>query len=173
MTVDGLQHGSVAHALQRVGDRSNGNRAVESLAERSEQALDHGMIEQRSRGVVNEHHERLLGHLGESCRDRLGSRGASGDAGDDLRRRELLGEQDRRLLPARRRGDDDRVDELAAIEAVEALGKQRPSAESGERLRTIDTEPLAGAGGGDQRPDSSRLRRKCLGAPHTVDAVRR
>ena len=56
-----------------------------------------------------------------------------------------------------RRGDDDRVDELAAIEAVEALGQQRPSAESGERLRTIDAEPLAGAGGRDQRPDTPAL----------------
>ena len=135
----------------------NGNGAVESLAQRSEQALDHGMIEQRSRRVVNEHHERLLGHLGESGRNRFGSGGAAGDTGDDLRRRELFGEQDRRLLPARRRSDDDRVDELAAIEAVEALGKKRPSAESGERLRTIDAEPLAGAGGRDQRPDSPAL----------------
>jgi len=84
----------------------------------------------------------------------LGSGGASGDTGDDLRRRELFGEQDRRLLPPRRCGDDDRVDELATIEAVEALGKKRPPAESGERLRTIDPEPLAGAGGGDQRPDT-------------------
>jgi len=132
----------------------NGNRAVESLDQRSKQALDHGLIEQRSRGIVNEHHERLFGHLGESCSDRFGSGGASGDTGDDLRRRELFGEQDRRLLPAGRRGDDDRVDELAAIEAVEALGKERTATESGERLRTIDTEPPAGAGGRDQRPDT-------------------
>jgi len=155
MTVDGLQHSSIAHALQGVCDGSNGNSAVESLAQWSEHALDHGMIEQGSRRVMNEHHERLLGHLGESGGDRFGSSGASGDTGDDLQRRELFGEQDRRLLPARRRGDDDRVDKLATIEAVEALGKKRPSAESGERLRTIDTEPLTGAGGRDQRPDTS------------------
>jgi hypothetical protein len=106
---------------------------------------------------VNEHHERLLGHLGESRRDRLGPCGTSGDTPDDLRRRQLLGEEDRGLLPARRRGDDDRIDELAAIEAVDALGQQRPSAENGERLRTIDAEPLAGAGGRDQRPDISAV----------------
>ena len=112
------------------------------------------MVDQRARRVVNEHHERLLGHLGERGRDRLRPRGASGDTRDDLRRRELLGEEDRGLLPARRRGDDDRVDELAAIEPVDALGEQRPPAERGERLRTIDPEPLAGAGGRDQRPDT-------------------
>ena len=140
--------------FQRVGNRQHRNRALESLAQRSQQTLYHGMIEQRSRGVVNEHHERLLGHLGESSRDRFGSGGAPGDAGDDLRRGELFGKQDRRLLPARRRGDDDRVDELAAIETADALGQQRAPAESGERLRTIDAEPLARAGGRDQRPDT-------------------
>jgi hypothetical protein len=41
------------------------------------------------------------------------------------------------------------------IQAVDALGEERTAAQRRERLRTIDSQPLAGAGGGDQRPDTS------------------
>ena len=137
----------------------NGHDAVVALAEWREQPLDDGVVHERSRRVVDEHDERLLGNLRERGRHRFRPRGASGDAGDDLRRRELLGEQDRGLLPPRRGGHDDRVDQLAAVQSVEALGEQRAPAEARERLRTIDTEPLAGAGSGDQAPRWPRRRR--------------
>ena len=68
---------------------------------------------------------------------------------------ELLGEEDRGLLPVGRSRDDDRVDELTAIQAVEAFGQERAAAQCGERLRTIDSEPRAGTGGRDQCPDTS------------------
>jgi hypothetical protein len=41
------------------------------------------------------------------------------------------------------------------VEPVDALGEQRALAEDGECLRTIDSEPVAGAGSDDQRPDTS------------------
>jgi hypothetical protein len=41
------------------------------------------------------------------------------------------------------------------VEPVDALREQRALAKDGEGLRTIDSEPLAGAGSGDQRPDTS------------------
>jgi hypothetical protein len=104
---------------------------------------------------VDDDDERLLRHLRESCGDRRGARLTTRDAGDDLRRHELLREQDRRLLPPGRGSDDDRVDQRAVVEPLDALGQQRTLAEDGERLRTIDSEPLAGAGSGDQRPDTS------------------
>jgi hypothetical protein len=104
---------------------------------------------------VDEHDERFVGNLRERGSHRLGPGRATRDAGDDLRGGQLFGEEDRRFLPARWRGDDDRVDQLAAVETVEALGQERTTAEGGECLRTIDPEPLAEAGGGDQRPGIS------------------
>ena len=66
---------------------------------------------------------------------------------------ELLGEQDRRLLPARRRDDDDRVDPVRVVEAAQRLGEERILAELRERLRLVQAEPLAAPGGDEDRPD--------------------
>ena len=61
-------------------------------------------------------------------------------------------EEDGGLFPATGGRDDDRVDPWTAVEPVDALGEQRPSAERRERLRPIETEALAGAAGDDERP---------------------
>ena len=116
-----------------------------AFSERAQNALDDRVVHEGPRGIVHEYDEGLLGDVGQRSTHRLGSRRATGDARHDLRRRELLGEKDRRLLPAGRSGDDDCVDPGRAVEPVEALGEQRPPTENGERLRTIDAEPLAGA----------------------------
>jgi hypothetical protein len=104
---------------------------------------------------MDEHDQRVLGTLSERGRHRLGARRAAGHARDDLGRGELLGEQDRGLLPPRRSRDDDRVDQLAVLQPVDALREKRATAERGKRLRTIDPQPLTGAGCGDQGKDIS------------------
>jgi hypothetical protein len=138
-----------------VRDGQRGNRAVEPLAEWSENTLDDRVVDERPCGIVNEDDEGILGHIGQCSTHRLGSRRAAGDARDDLRRGELLGEKDRRLLPTGSSSDDDRVDPRRAVEAVEALGEERPPAEAGESLRAIDVEPRAGARSEEERPDIS------------------
>ena len=71
-----------------------------------------------------------------------------GHAGDHLRRRELLGEQDRGLLPARGRSDDDRVDPARSGRAGRgsrrAGGARRaPRTPSGDRYRAARRTPAA------------------------------
>jgi hypothetical protein len=122
---------------------------------------------------VDEHYERLLGHLCQCGRHRVRSRGAAGHAGDDLRRGQLLREEDRGLLPTGRRSDDDRVDQRTALEPIDALGEEWAPTESGERLGSVDPEPLARAGGGDQRPDISAGGGNVSKPPLTVSALRR
>jgi hypothetical protein len=104
---------------------------------------------------VHEDDEGLFGDVGERLPHGLGPSRAARDAGHDLRRRELLRKEDRRLLPTGRRGYDDAVDPGRAVEPVEALGEERPSPEDGKCLRTIDAEPLTGTGSDDERPDIS------------------
>ncbi len=158
VAVDGLHDDAVANALERVGDRERRDRAVEALAERRRAARSTTASSTSGRAASwTSTTSASSGTSASAARDRLRARRASRDAGDDLRGRELLGEEDRRLLPARRRRDDDRVDELAPVEPVEALREQRPPAEGGERLRTVDPEPLARAGGGDERPGGPDL----------------
>ena len=51
--------------LTRVRDGKHGHGSVEALAERRQEPLDHLVADERTRGVVHEDDERLLGHLGE------------------------------------------------------------------------------------------------------------
>jgi hypothetical protein len=118
LTRDRFHDRTVANAFQRVRDRKHRHGAVEAFAQWAEQALDKRVVDERTRGVMYEHDERLVGHLGKRGGHGLRARAATGHAGDDLGGRELLGEKDRRLLPTGRRCDDDRVDEIAAIEPV-------------------------------------------------------
>ena len=66
---------------------------------------------------------------------------------------ELLGEQDRRLLPARRGDDHDPVDPVRLVEAAQRLGEERILAELRERLGLFQAEPLTAPGGDEDRPD--------------------
>src|SRR5213078_2065043 len=77
-----------------------------------------------------------------------------GDAGGDLGAAELLGDEDRRLLPARRGRDHDRVDPIGGLEALEALGQERPATQLRECLRAIPSEPFPAAGGSEDGPDA-------------------
>ena len=93
------------------------------------------------------------GHLGERRAHRLGARLAAGDAGGDLAAAELLGEQDRRLLPAGGAAMTIASIQLGRLEPLEALGEQRQPAQLGERLRPVQAEPLAASRGGENGPD--------------------
>src|SRR6185437_14544137 len=106
----------------------------------------------RPRRVVDEDRGRVAGHLGDSGPHRVGARRAAGHAGGHLRRAQLLGEQDRRLLPAGRRHQHDRVDPLRSVEAAQRLGEQRKLAEPGKRLRLVVAEPLSPPGGDENGP---------------------
>ena len=118
---DRLDHAAPFHPLERVRHAEYGNHGVVAFSERTKDALDDRVVQERSRGVVDDDDERIVRHLGERQADGPGARRTSGDTGDDLRRRELLRQQDRGLLPADGRDDDDRVDPGAAVQAVEAL----------------------------------------------------
>ena len=104
---------------------------------------------------MDERDERILGNVGQSGANRLGPRRPTGDTRDDLRRGELLGQQDRGLFPSGRSGNDDRIDPRRTVEPIKALGKQRSTREVGKRLRPINAQPLACTRGDDKRPDVS------------------
>ena len=96
---------------------------------------------------------RLLAHLGDARAHRFGTRLAAWHASADLRTTELLGEENRRLLPAGRSHDHDCVDPLRSLETLEAFGEKRSVAKLRERLRTVYAEPLAAARCRENRPD--------------------
>src|SRR5207248_11698203 len=58
-----------------------------------------------------------------------------------------------RLLPTGRSHDHDRVDPVRGLEALEALGEQRPVAKLRERLRAVASEPLASTCCNENCPD--------------------
>src|SRR5699024_2061825 len=107
-------------------------------------------------GVVDEDHRGLVGHVVDARAHRVGARLAAGDAGAHLRRADLLGEQDRRLLPLRRRDDDDRVDPRTFVEPPQRLRQQGQVAEPHEGLRPILPKPLPSPGGDEDGPDAQR-----------------
>src|SRR5206468_11339995 len=114
-------------------NRERRNDAVEPFRQPTEDALDDLVAEERTGSVVYEDDERLVRDLTQRAPDRLGACRPSGDAADDLARSQLLAQQDRRFLPTRRRSDHDRVDPRTVVEAIEALGEQRTTAEGGKR----------------------------------------
>ena len=119
-----------------------GHDAVVALGERSEDPLDHGVVDERPGGVVDDHDERVVRNLLERGADGFGPRCAARDDRGDLRGDELLGEHDRGLLPVGGNGNDDGVDPGAAVEPLEALGQQHPTAERHEGLRPVGAESL-------------------------------
>src|SRR5207248_9853382 len=76
--------------------------------------------------------------------------------GADLRGADLLGEQDRRLLPLGRRNDDDLVDPAALVEPAKRLREQGKLAEAGERLRPVLPEPFSPPCGDEGGPAAHR-----------------
>ena len=106
-------------ALERVADRQAGHRTVPAFGKRSEYTLDDVVGHKRSRGVVDEDHERIIRHFSEAGANRVAPFFATGDAGAHLAATLLFSEQDRRLLPTRWRDEDDRVDPRARVEAAE------------------------------------------------------
>ena len=124
-------------------------------AERTEHTLDHRVVDERAGGVVDEHDERVVRHLGECGAHRLGTRRPARDDRGDLGGDELLGEHDRRLPPLRRRDDDD-VDPRA-VEPLEALREQDPLA---EREQMPWADPPRGAHPCRRRREPPRSRRR-------------
>ena len=95
-----------------------------------------------------------VGHLREPDPHRGRAGLAAGDAGGDLRRADLLGEQDRGLLPLRGATTTIAVDPLALVEPPQRLGEERETAEARERLRAVLPEPLAPPCGDEHGPDA-------------------
>jgi hypothetical protein len=83
---------------------------------------------------VHEDDERVGRHLGEAGAYGVRTGRTARDARVGLAAAELLGEQDGRLLPARRRDDDDPVDPVGVFEAAQRLGEEWVLAELRERL---------------------------------------
>ncbi len=102
---------------------------------------------------MHEDDVRIRIHLRDAEPDRAGAGRSARDAARDLARPDLLGEEDRRLLPLRGNNDDDRVDARTALEPVEALREERPAAERRERLGQVTAQPLAAPGGDEHGPD--------------------
>ena len=157
-----------------------GNRPVPPVGERRDHPLDHLVRHERARGVVDEHDRRLLGHLGQRCPHRLAAALAAGHRRGDLAGGDLLGDEDARLLPLGRRGDDDPVDPVRGVETLEALGDQRPVVQRRERLGPVQPETVTASCCSQDRPDAHgrprlRLRRDLrpglLGADAREDVV--
>ena len=110
-----LEDAIALDALDRVGHPQRGHDALPALGERRQHALDHLVRQQRARRVVDEHDGRVLGHLGEREPNRLRARVAAAHGGAHLRRRDFLGDEDRRLLPVGRGRDHDLVDPVRAL----------------------------------------------------------
>src|SRR3954454_10694795 len=114
-----------ADALQRVADREAGHDAVPALRERREHPLDHLVGHQRARRVAEEDDERVARHLGEPRPHRVAPRLAARHARVHLAAAFLLGDEDRRLLPARRRDEDHPVYPRTGLEPAQRLGQER------------------------------------------------
>src|SRR5262249_62119878 len=98
--------------------------------------------------------------------DLWGPRTAPGGAGAALPEAGLLREQDRRLLPTRRRSDDDGVDPVRRVEPCEAFRQERLFAEAGECLGPVGAEPLPATRSGEDgaRAHPEALRASVFGA---------
>src|SRR3954468_10363783 len=114
-----------ADALQRVADREAGDGAVPALRERREHPLDHLVGHERARSVVDEDDKRVGRHLGKTRPHRIAPRLAARHARVHLAAALLLGDEDRRLLPARRRDEDDPVNPGTGLEPAQRLGPAR------------------------------------------------
>ena len=157
---EGLDDLLAVDALDRVGDGERRHGAVPACDERRQNALDHVLAAgagepRRERGRP----PRSPGTSATPSRTDSARVAPPGTAGVDLAAAELLGEQDRRLLPALGRDDHDRVDPVRGLEPLEALGEQRPAAERREGFGPVHAEPLAAACCDEDRPGAHAGRR--------------
>ena len=102
---------------------------------------------------MHEHDRCLLWHLGQGRAYRFATALSAGDRPRDLAGSDFLGDEDARLLPLGRRGDDDPVDPLGGLEPLEALRDQRAVVERSERLGTVQPETVTASRCGEDRPD--------------------
>ena len=151
-----------SNPLHGVDDRQDRHGSVPTVANPRHHPLDHLAGQERPRGVVDENEERVLRHLAEPGGDGLRPRRAARHGRAHLGAGELLRYQDRRLLPARRRHDHDRVDPVGLVQALQAFGQQHLVAQASERLRAALPEPLAAAGRSENGPNrhGTTLRRR-------------
>jgi hypothetical protein len=97
---------------------------------------------------VHDDHGCLVGDRGDGRPDGLGTRCASRHGAVDLSRADFLRNEDRRLLPLGRSCDDDSVDPVRRVQALDAGREQGPTAEWRKGFRPVDPEPLAAARSG-------------------------
>ena len=144
---------SPSHALDGVGERQRRDGPVLALAAAA--SSTRSITSSATSGRAASWTRTTAASSGTSATrgaHRLRARRAAGHAGDDLAGADLLGEEDRRLLPPRRHGDDDRVDPVGGVEALERLGEERPVAQVREGFRAVQPEPLAASCCGENGP---------------------
>src|SRR5215207_498133 len=153
LPVDSLDDLVTVHTLHGVGDRQTRHDAVPAFVERRQQAVDHLLAEHRPRGIVDEDDGGVIGNLGKAGAYRAGPGAATRNYCDDLAATELLGEQDHRLLPVRRRRDDDRVDPIRRLEPLEAFRQEWTPVQLRKRLGPVQPETLTAARRDDHGPN--------------------
>src|SRR5262245_44572690 len=151
--VDGLGDPAMGiDPLDGVGKRQPRDNAVPILTEPAQDPGNDLLWQQRPRRVVDERDERVVRDLRQARAHRVCACGSAGHGRVDLARAELLREQNRRLLPLFGDDDDDRIDPLGGLQALEALGQEHAPAETHERFRPVAAEPLTASGRDEDRP---------------------
>src|SRR5438874_660799 len=105
---------------------------------------------------MNDDNRRIVRNLGEPVPNGFRAGRPTGHARADLAAAEFLSEEDRRLFPAARSGDDDCIDPLRSLQALEAFCEERTLAEPNEGFRPVCAEPLPAAGSSKDGPDAHR-----------------
>ena len=102
---------------------------------------------------MDEDDERVRGYLSKAGSHGVAPRLTSRYARVDLAASLLLREEDRRLLPAGRRHQDDPVHPRTALEPPQRLGEQWLVAELRERLGSVQAEPFPPPRSDEDDPD--------------------
>ena len=133
-------------------DRQHRDDAVDALAEPAEHPLDHGVVDERPRGVVDEDDERVVGTSASAFRTDSARVAPPVTTAATF---EATSSSARRIVGSSHSGGAATTiasTQSRGVEPLEALGEQRPSRERRERLRPVAAEPRAGAGGDEDRP---------------------
>src|SRR3954447_9736639 len=154
VTRDSLHDPLAVDALDGVRDRERRDGAIPAVGERRDDPFHDRVVEQGTGGVVHDDNRGVRRNLGDAQAHGVGAGRTTRDAGAHLAAAELLGEQDRGLLPSGRRRNDDRVDPVRRVEARQALREQRLVAQADERLGPICAEPFPATGRSEDGPDA-------------------